>query len=68
MHTGFVRRDVFPCKCVLLFHLVLQVLLALVQHLKLAAQLQDGLLGRILLGLAAAEPAEAPAGHGDSRF
>jgi hypothetical protein len=41
----------------LLFHLVLKVLFALVEHLQLAAQLQDGLLRRLLLRLAAAEPA-----------
>src|SRR5690242_5906355 len=62
-HTGFVCGDIFPCKCVLLVHLVLHVLLALVQHLELPAQAQDRLLWRILLGLAAAKPAKTPARH-----
>ena len=38
--------------------------LSLVQHLELAAKLKDGLLGAILLRLAAAaEPAQTPAAH-----
>jgi hypothetical protein len=62
-HTVLVGRQMFASQCVLLRHLVLQMLLSLVQHLKLGPQPQDRLLRRILLRGAAAKPAQAPAGH-----
>lgn len=62
--TSLIRCDILPSQRVLLFHLVLQVLLPLVQQLQLLPQLENGFFGRILLGLTTAEPAETPARHG----
>lgn len=57
-HTSLVGVDKLPRFGILLVHLVLQVALSLVQHLKRAAQLQNGLLGSILvLGRCTAKPA-----------
>ena len=58
-----VGRNVFSRQRILLIHLILQVLLPLVQQLKLASKLEDGLLWRLLLRLATAKPAQAPAAH-----
>jgi hypothetical protein len=64
--TSFIRADVLPRYRILLVHLVLQVLLALRQHLQRAPQAQDGVLGAVLFlcGVAAPEAAETPARHG----
>ena len=64
--TSFIRIHVLPRYCVLLGHLVLEVLLPLRQHFQRTSQAQDGVLGAVLLlgGVAAPEAAEAPAGHG----
>ena len=60
--TRLVARDVLARDGVLLGHLVLQVLLALLQHVELLPQRQDGLLGRVLARLRAAAAGE-PAPH-----
>ncbi|KAJ8611585.1 hypothetical protein MRB53_037888 [Persea americana] len=71
--TRLVRVDVFPRNALLLLNLLLQVLLPLAQHLQRRAQVEYGVLRRVLLlargaasaaAAAAAEPAHAPAGHG----
>lgn len=62
--TGLVGRDIFPRERILLVRLILQMRLPLVEHLQLGAQLQNSLLGRILLLLGpSSKPAEAPARH-----
>lgn len=59
--TGLVGVDKLPRLLILLIHLVLQVSLSLVQHLQRAPQLQNRLLGGILvLCLASAKPAAQP--------
>jgi hypothetical protein len=60
-----VCGDVFPGQLILLIHLVLEVPLALLQHVKLRPQPEDGVLRGILLLLSRgpAEPAQAPARH-----
>jgi hypothetical protein len=63
--TSFIRADVLPRYRILLVHLVLQMLLALRQHLQRAPQPQNGILGAVLFlcGVAAPKATKAPARH-----
>ena len=61
-HTRLICSDHLFCYSFLLRHLVLEMLLALLQHVQLLPQRKDGLFGRILARLGAAAAAE-PAPH-----